>query len=114
MFSSCIKPPRVESATNSLNSSEATMEHKTPSQKGGDQTKRKLQAQMELIEQQKWEIENSKATQATGVGPKQLVSAIFQAMSCLYVGNKKTTTDDQTKSGKKFIGTPGPLNHVWG
>ena len=34
------------------------MEHMTYPEKRGDQKKKKLQAQMELIEQQKWEIEN--------------------------------------------------------
>ena len=90
MFGSHIKPPRVKDATSSVSSSGAPMDNKTHSQKKGDQKKRKLQAQMELIEQQKWEIENLKATQATGASPQQLVSAISQAMSCLYVHNKKT------------------------
>ena len=112
MFGLCIKPPRVKSATNSISSYEATMEHKTCSQKRGDLRKRELQAQMELIEEQKWEIENLKAAQATSVSPQQLVSTILQAISCLYVGNKKTITDDQNKGGKKFVGTPRPQNHL--
>ena len=57
---------------------------------------------MELIEQQKWEIENVKATQATSVSPQQLVSVILQAMSCFYRGNKKTTTDDQKKVARNL------------
>ena len=63
---------------------------------------------MELIAQQKWEIENLKATQATGVSPQQLVSAILQAMSSLYVCSKKTPTDNQSNCGNKFAGTPRP------
>ena len=49
-----------------------------------------------------------KAAQATGVSPQQLVSAISQAMSCLYVGGKKTPMDSESNGGKKFIGTPRP------
>ena len=52
-----------------------------------------MQALMELIQQQKGEIENLKATQATGVGLKQLVTANLQAMSCLNVSDKKTPVD---------------------
>ena len=66
---------------------------------------------MELIEKQKWEIENLKATQATRVSSQQLVNAISQAMSCLYVGNKKTPDSNSSNGGKKFVGTPRPLNH---
>ena len=36
---------------------------------------------MELIEQQKWEIENMIAVEATGGSSQQLVDAISQAMS---------------------------------
>ena len=43
---------------------------------------------MDLIEKQKWEIENLKAAQVTGVILQQLVSVILQAMTCLYVGDK--------------------------
>ena len=63
---------------------------------------------MELIEKQKWKIENLKATQATGVSPQQLVSVILHAMSCLYVGNKKTPKSNTSNGGKKFMGTPRP------
>ena len=79
------------------------MEHKTHSQKRGDQKKKKLKAHTELIEHQKWEIENLKAAQATGFSPQQLVSVISQEMSCLYVGNKMTTTKNQDKGSKKFV-----------
>ena len=68
----------------------------------------KIQAQTELIEKQKWEIENLKAAQATGEIPQQLVNAILQAMSCLYVGNKKTPVNNNINNGKKFMGTPRP------
>ena len=45
--------------------------------------------------------------QAMGVSLHQLVTAISQAMSCLYVGNKKTPPSN-TNSGNKFMGTPRP------
>ena len=61
---------------------------------------------MELIEKQMWEIENLKAAQAMGVSPQQLVTTILQAMSCLYVGDKKTPLENNNNSGKKFMGTP--------
>ena len=62
---------------------------------------------MELIEKQKLEIENLKATQATGVSPQQLVTAISQAMSCLYVGDKKIQPS-KIDSGSKFMGISRP------
>ena len=93
-------------ATISVSSSGALKEQKTCSQKKSN-NKDKIQAKMELIEKQKWEIENLKAMQATGVSPQQLVNAMSQAMSCLYVGNKKTPPST-TNSGKKFMGTPRP------
>ena len=102
MFGLHIKTPKVKSATNSVSSSGAPNEHKTHSQKKGTQKDRKIQAQMELIAQQKWEIENLKAAQATQVSPQHLVSAILQAMSCLYVGNKHVPSDSQSNGGTKF------------
>ena len=80
----------MKDATNSVSLSGALNEQKTHSQKRNNSKDRKIQAQTELIEKQKWKIENFKATQATGVIPEQLVTAISQAMSCLYVGDKKT------------------------
>ena len=62
---------------------------------------------MELIEKQKWEIENLKATQATGVSPQQLVAAISKAMSCLYVGDKKAQPS-KSNGDNKFMGIPRP------
>ena len=105
MFGSRIKTPTVKSATNTFSSSGATVEHKTYSQKKGNNKDRRIQAQIELIAQQKWEIENLKATQATRVIPQQLVNAISQATSCLYVGSKKTQPDNSSNVGKKFVGT---------
>ena len=70
MFGSQIKTPKVNSATNSVSSSGASTEHKTCPQKKGNNKERKIQAQTELIAQQKWEIENLKATQATRVSPQ--------------------------------------------
>ena len=69
---------------------------------------------MELIEKQKWEIENLKATQATRVSSQQLVNAISQAMSCLYVGTKKAPMENTSNGGKKYIGTPRPPKPLMG
>ena len=82
-------------ATNSIGSSGALKEQKTCSQKKNSSKDKKIQAQTEMIEKQKWEIENLKAAQAIGVSLKQLVNAILQAMSCLYVGNKKNSKQYQ-------------------
>ena len=97
----------MKAATNSVGSSGALKEQKTHSQKKNSGKDKKIKAQMELIEKQKQEIENLKATQATGVSPQQLVTAISQAMSCLYVGDKKIQPN-KTNSGSKFIGIPRP------
>ena len=69
MFSSQIKAPKLKAATNSINSSGVLKEQKTPSQKKNSGKDRKIKAQTELIEKQKWEIENLKAAQATGGKP---------------------------------------------
>ena len=63
--------------------------------------------QTELIEQQKEEIEKLKAAQAFGVSPQQLMKAITQAMSCMYVGAKKPASTQDIK-GKPFLGTTRP------
>ena len=63
--------------------------------------KKKWQVQTELVEQQKREIEKLKATQAPGLDTQQLVKAITQAMSCMYVGKKKLASDQETK-GNQF------------
>ena len=78
MFGSQIKTPKIKTAPNSISPSGASKEQRTHSQKKG--TNKKIQAQMELIEKQKWEIENLKAT---GVSSQQLVSAISQAVLTL-------------------------------
>ena len=88
------------------------MEQKT--QKRSHQKKRKLQVQTELIQQQKEEIENLKASLATKVSQQQLVSAILQEMSYLFVGNKKTTSDNNNTGGKKFLGTSRPPKSAMG
>ena len=67
-----------------------------------------------MIEKQKWEIENLKATEATVVSAQQLVNAIFQAISCLYVGGKKTPVDSTSNGGKKITGTPRPPKPLMG
>ena len=107
MFGSRIKAPKLKTAMNSINSSGAIKEQKTRSQKKNSGKDRKIKAQTELIEKQKREIENLKAAQATGVSPQQLVTAISQAMSCLYVGDKKMQPN-KIESGNKFMGIPRP------
>ena len=98
----------MKTSMNSISLSGVLNEQKTHSQKKGSSKDKKIQAQTELTEKQKWENENLKATQATGVSSQQLVNAIFQAMSCLYVGTKKTPTDNTSNSGKKCMGTTRP------
>ena len=73
-----------------------------------------IQAQAELITKQKWEIENLKAAKATRVSLQLLVSAIPQAMSCLFVCNKKTSSDNQSNGGNKFAGMPRPPKPLMG
>ena len=99
----------MKTTTNNIRSSGALKEQKTHSQKKNISKDKKIQAQTELIEQQKWDIENLKAVQATGVSLQQLVNAILQAMSCLYVGDKKTPPST-INAGKKCMGTPRPPN----
>ena len=108
MFGLQIKAPKMKPAINSINSSGALKEQKTHSQKKGNSKDKKIKSQRQLIEKQKWEIENLKATQATGVSPQQLVSVISQAISYLYVGNNRTPKGNTSNSGKKFIGTSRP------
>ena len=66
MFGSQIKAPKMKAATNNISSSAALNEQKTCSQKKNTSKHKKIQAQMELIEKQKQEIENLKAVQAMG------------------------------------------------
>ena len=108
MFGSQIKALKMKAAMNSVSSSAALKEQKTPSQKKNSNKDKKIKAQTGLIEQQKQDIENLKAAQATGVSLQQLFSPITQAMSCLYVGDKKTLMENNSNSGKKFMGTPRP------
>ena len=54
-----------------------------------------------------------KVAQATGVSLQQLVTAIPQAMSCLYVGDKKTQPS-KTYSGNKFMGITRPPKSLAG
>ena len=60
MFGLYSRTPKVKSATNSISLSEAPMEHEIHFQKRGYKKKKTLQAQTELIQQQKWETENLK------------------------------------------------------
>ena len=82
----------MKAAMNNISMSGALKEQKAHSQKKNSGKDKKIQAQMDLIEKQRWEIENLKAMHTTGVSPQQLVTAILQAMSCLYVGNKENST----------------------
>ena len=107
MFGLQIKAPKLKAATNSVSSSGALKEQKTCSQKKNSGKDKKIKAQTELIEKQKWEIENLKAAQTMGVSQQQLVTAILWAMSFLYVGDKKTQPS-KTNSGNKFMGIPRP------
>ena len=86
-------------------SSSGTLKEKIHSQKKSLSKDRNIQTQTELIEKQKWEIENFKAAQTTGVSPQQLVTAISQAMSCLHVGDKKMSSSN-TNRGNKFMWHP--------
>ena len=108
MFGLHITTLKVKPTTNSISSSGAPMENKTCSQEKRNQRGRKLQAHMELITQQQWGIGNLKVTQASGVILQQSITAILQVMSCLYVGNKKTPSDNQSNGGSKFAGIPRP------
>ena len=108
MFGSQIKALKMKTATSSISASGALKEQKTCSQKKNSSKDKKIQAQMELIEKQKWEIENLKAVQAMGVSPQQLVNTILQAMSCLYVGDKKTII---AIVARNLWGHPDHLNH---
>ena len=51
----------IENCNNSVSSSGALKEQKTHSKKKNSGKDKKIQAQMELIEKQRWEIENLKA-----------------------------------------------------
>ena len=97
----------MKAAMNNISLCGALKEQKTHSMKKDSGKDKKIQAQTELIKKQRQEIENLKATQATGMSPQLLVTAILQAMSCLYVGNKKTPPSN-TDGGHKFMGTPRP------
>ena len=58
------------------------------SQAHAQMNKKKGQVQVKLIEQQKLESENLKATHTTGISPQQVLTAITQDMSCMYMGAK--------------------------
>ena len=73
---------------------------------------------MELIQQQKREIENLKATQSHQSKPATVGECYLTSNVLSVCGQKKkkkkTTTDNKDKGGKKFVGTPRPPNHLWG
>ena len=66
MFGSWTKALKMKAATNNISSSGALKDQKTHSQKMNISKDKKIQAKMELIKKQKWEIENLKAMQARG------------------------------------------------
>ena len=110
MFGSRNKKVKVSTATHAIEdvtSAKTGEQRKTNSQLHAQKNKKKWQVQTELNEQQKREIERLKATQAPGIDTQQLVKAIAQAMSCMYVGTKKLACDQETK-GKPFLGTSRP------
>ena len=94
-------------AIDDVTSAKIGEQKKTCSQLHAQKNKKKWQVQTELIEQQKKEIGKLKAAQAPGVDTQQLVKAITQAMSCMYVGTKKLASDQETR-GKPFLGTNRP------
>ena len=110
MFGSQTKKVKVSTATHAIEnvtSAKPGEQKKSNSQLHAQKNKKKWQVQTELIEQQKREIEKLKAAQAPGIDTQQLVKAITQAMSCMYVGTKKLASDQETK-GKPFLGTSRP------
>ena len=94
-------------AIEDVTSAKTGEQKKSNSQLHAQKNKKKWQVQTELIECQKREIEKLKAAQAPGIDKQQLVKAITQAMSCMYVGTKKLASDQETK-GKPFLGTDRP------
>ena len=76
MFGSQIKALKMKAATNIASSSGELKKQKTCSKKKISNIDKKIKAQTELIEQQKWEVESLKAVQTTGVSPQHLVNAI--------------------------------------
>ena len=113
MFGSQIKAPKMKAAMNNISSSGALKEQKTHSQKKNISKEKKIQAQTEVIEKQKWEIENLKVAQATGVSPQQLVTAILQAMSCCMWATRKPHLVTPIVAINLW-GHPDPLNHQQG
>ena len=96
MFSSQSKKIKVSTAAHAIDdiTSVKLGELKKTHSQVCAQRHKKWQVQMELIEQQKQEIEKLQATQAPGASPQQFVKAITQAMSCMYVGAKKPATQE--------------------
>ena len=113
MFGLLIKAPKLKAATNSVSSSGTLKEQKTHSQKKNSGKDKKIKAQTELIEKQKQEIENLKATQATGVSPQQLVTAIFRP--CLvYMWVTRKFSPVKPIVAVNLWGYPDLLNHQQG
>ena len=103
----------MKAATNSVSSSGVLKEQKTHSQKKSSGKDRKIKAQTELIEKQKWEIENLKATQATGVSPQQLVTQ-YRRLCLVYMWVMRELSPVKSKVAVNIWGYPGPLNHQQG
>ena len=108
MFGSWIKAPKLKAATNNISSSGALKEQKTHSQKKNISKGRKIQAQTELIEKQKLEIENLKAMQATEVKPTTISNQLYHrpCLACMWATRKIHPV--RSHSGNKFMGTPRP------
>ena len=66
MFGLQIKAPKLKAATNSVSLAGALKEQKTHSQKKNSGKDKKIKAQTELLEKQKWEIENLKPHKPQG------------------------------------------------
>ena len=64
--------PKITAANNNINMSYASGKQKTRSQTESEKSRKKIQAQTELTEQQRKESENLKAAQTTRASPQQL------------------------------------------
>ena len=53
-------------------------------------------------------IANLKSAQSTRMSWQQLATGITQAMSCMYIGTKKSSVDNIPTSWKPFLGISRP------
>ena len=111
MFAFQSKKVKVSTAAHAIDDATSVKigkQKKTHFQVHAQKNKKKSQVQTEMIEPQEKEIKTLKATQARGADPQHLVKAITQVMSCMYVGTKKSASDQETR-GKPFLGTNRPI-----